>query len=77
MTVILDPEVVLDLDDLIRDLRLAQFLLELNCCSPQRAIALIRKEPTASPLERLAYAMAASRHETAAADEDRLAPRML
>ena len=62
---------------LMVDLRLAQFLVDLNGCSPQRAIALIRKDPTASPLERLAYAMAAARRESSARIDEDHAVRML
>jgi hypothetical protein len=62
----------LDHDDSSReqDTRLVELVMALSGCPARRALDLVRTEPAKSPLNRVAYALAAMRAEIRQAAEN-------
>ena len=65
MTVTLLGSAPVDHDDSSRecDARLVELVMALSGCPARRALDLVRTEPANSPLNRVAYALAAMRAE--------------
>ena len=55
----------LDPDIRSHDARLVELVMALSGCPARRALELVRREPEGSPLDRVAYALAAMRHDIA------------